>query len=410
MTDLAADITPRPRLSQGEFIAMMAMLFATIAFSIDAMLPALPAIAAELAPEAPNTAQLIITSFVLGMGLGTLFTGPLSDSFGRKPVIIAGAALYCVGAVMAWAAPSLEMVLAARLLQGLGAAGPRVVSLAMVRDLYSGRAMAQVVSFVMMIFMLVPAIAPLLGSFIIDLGGWRSIFLTFVAFSVVSCLWLGLRQPETLRRSDLRAFHARPLWAALREVLSHRVIVLSIMVQTLAFACLFATLSSTQPIFDLTFGMADSFPLWFAVIAVLAGTGSILNASLVMRIGMRRMVTVSLAGQVAASVVMVVMTVLDLWPEPLVFPSYLIWTIGVFFMTSLTIGNLNALALEPVGHIAGMAASVIGAISTVASVALAIPVGLMFDGTPLPLMSAVALFTAVGFYLMTRMPAAQPKI
>ncbi len=404
MIDLAIDRAARPRLSQTEFIAMIAMLFATIAFSIDSMLPALPQIASALTPNAPNAAQLIITSFVLGMGIGTLFTGPLSDSFGRKPVIIAGAALYCLGAMLAWAAPSLETILAARVLQGLGAAGPRVVSLAMVRDLYSGRAMARVISFVMMVFMLVPAIAPLLGSFIIAVAGWRSVFLTFVVFSVVATLWLMIRQPETLPTPLRRKFQLAPILSALHEVLSNRTIVLSIMVQTLVYACLFATLSSTQQIFGETFGRAESFPLWFALISVMAGAGSLLNASFVMRMGMRRMVTVTLAGQMILSGVMVVTTALHLWPASLAFPTYLIWTIGVFFMASLTIGNLNALALEPVGHIAGMASSVIGAISTVASVALAVPVGLMFDGTAVPLMASTAVFATLAFWLMRQLP------
>ncbi len=401
---IAAAPVAAPRLSQGEFIAMMAMLFATIAFSIDAMLPALPEIASALTPDVPNAAQLVITSFVLGMGIGTFFTGPLSDSFGRKPVIIGGACLYCIGAMLAWSAPTLETMLAARVLQGLGAAGPRIVSLAMVRDLYAGPTMARVVSFMMMIFMLVPAIAPLLGTFIIDLAGWRSIFVTFVVFSTVATVWLGVRQAETLPRAQRRAFRFTPLLAALREVLTHRSIVLSIMVQSLAFGCLFATLSSTQPIFEQAFARGASFPYWFALISIMAGMGSLLNASLVMRLGMRRMVITTLAGQMVFSGAMVLVTALGVLPAQLVFPAYLVWTIGVFFMASLTIGNLNALALEPVGHIAGMAASVIGAISTVSSVVLAVPVGLMFNGTPLPLMVAVGVYATLGYGLMRQMP------
>jgi MFS transporter, DHA1 family, multidrug resistance protein len=153
----------KPQLGQTEFIALIAMLFATIAFSIDSMLPALPQIAQELTPANINAAQLIVTSFVLGMGVGTFFAGPLSDAFGRKPVIIGGAVIYALGAAAAWAAPTLETLLIARVVQGLGVAGPRIVSIAMVRDLHSGREMARVVSFAMMVFMLVPAIAPAVG-------------------------------------------------------------------------------------------------------------------------------------------------------------------------------------------------------------------------------------------------------
>ncbi|MCZ8333522.1 MAG: multidrug effflux MFS transporter [Rhodobacteraceae bacterium] len=391
-------------MGQTEFIVLIAALFATIAFSIDAMLPALPQIAAELSPDTPNAAQLILTSFILGMGIGTLFAGPLSDAFGRKPVILAGAALYCAAALVAYLAPTLEGVLVARLLQGLGSAGPRVVSLALVRDLYKGREMARVMSFAMMIFTLVPAIAPFIGQGIILVAGWRGIFLAFVAFSALSMLWFWLRQPETMPRAARRPLRWKSLQAAFVEVLSHRVVVVSIAVQTLVFACLFATLSATQPILDQVYGEGERFPIWFALIALMSGTASLINARLVVRLGMRRMITVSLAAQVVFSALMLAAKAGGVWPPALAFPAHLLWTTGVFFMTGLTIGNLNALGLEPVGHVAGMAASVIGAIATVASVVLAAPVGLMFDGTAYPLMGGVAVFAAVGWGLMRMIP------
>ncbi|NUB43183.1 multidrug effflux MFS transporter [Fertoebacter nigrum] len=395
---------PPKALHQTEFIALIAMLFATIAFSIDAMLPALPRIAAELSPGSPNTAQLIITSFVLGMGLGTFVAGPLSDAFGRRTVIVGGAALYSLAALVAWVAPSLETLLLARVVQGLGAAGPRVVTLALVRDLYQGRQMARVVSFAMMIFTIVPAAAPLLGTFIIADFGWRGIFLAFVLFSGLSMLWFLLRQPETLLPADRRPLRLAALWDALREVLAHRVIQISIAVQTLVFAALFAMISSTQQIFDVTYGRDASFPYWFAAIALLAGSASLVNAAIVVRLGMRRIVTATMALQIALSGGMALMTGFGLWPEALAFPAYLVWTTGVFFMAGLTLGNLNALALEPVGHIAGMAASVTGAIATVGSVALAAPLGLAFDGTPVPLAMGIAVLSVLGYVLMRAMP------
>jgi DHA1 family bicyclomycin/chloramphenicol resistance-like MFS transporter len=392
------------RMGQPEFIAMIAMLFATIAFSIDSMLPALPTIAAELSPLAPNNAQLILTSFVLGMGLGTFFAGPLSDSFGRRRVIVFGAVLYCVAALAAYVAPTLETMLLARVVQGLGAAAPRVVSLALVRDLYKGRDMARVVSFAMMIFTLVPAIAPLAATGIIAAFGWRSIFLAFMVFSVISLSWLLLRQPETLTPENRRPFRAAPLWAALCEVLSHRTIVISIGVQTLIFGALFGTLSSAQPIFEVTFGRGPQFPLWFALVAVCAGFASPLNAVLVGRLGMRYLITRTLIGQIMLSGSLVALTLTDTLPAALLFPAFVVWMIGVFAMAGLTLGNLNALALEPVGHIAGMAASVTGAIATVLAVALAAPLGLAFDGTILPLITGVAVMAAVALALMLSMP------
>jgi DHA1 family bicyclomycin/chloramphenicol resistance-like MFS transporter len=399
-----ASALAKPRLSQVEFIALIAMLFATIAFSIDAMLPALPQIAEELTPDNVNAAQLIITSFVLGMGVGTFFAGPLSDALGRKPVIIGGALLYAIGAAAAWAAPTLELMLLARVVQGLGIAAPRIVSIAMIRDMFAGREMARVVSFAMMVFMLVPAVAPAVGKVIIDTFGWRQLFIAFVVFAAIGVTWLGLRQPETLAVEHRRPLRAGPLWAALKEVFSHRVIVISILVQTLLFGALFGSLSSTQQIFADTFGVTDTFPLWFAVIAVCAGTANFVNARLVVRLGMRYLITAALGGQLIVSAIFALVTALGLWPDAAYFWAYLFWATSVFFITGLTIGNLNALALEPVGHIAGMAASMTAAISTVLAVGLAVPIGLAFDGTPVPLMAAVTLLCAIGLALMRLIP------
>ena len=397
-------ITDPRRLSQPEFIALIAMLFATIAFSIDAMLPALPQIAAELTPADPNRAQLILTSFVLGMGLGTFVAGPISDALGRKPVIVMGAGLYMVGALLAWAAPTLETVLAARLLQGLGAAGPRVVSLAMVRDLYSGRHMARIMSFAMMIFTLVPALAPLAGQGIIALIGWRGIFLAFLVFAVVATSWLSLRQPETLAKAARRPLHPAVLLRAVAEVLTNRQVVMAMVVQTLIFACLFGTISSTQQIFDVHFGRGAEFPLWFALIALCSGSASLINAALVVRLGMRFLVSVTLAVEALLTAVYALTLIAGGLPEGLAFALFVIWAISVFMMAGLVLGNLNALAMEPMGHIAGMAASVTGSLATVASVMIAAPLGLAFDGTPRPLVIGVTALAAAGFVLMRWMP------
>jgi len=391
-------MTAKP-LRQGEFIALAAMLFATIAFSIDSMLPALPQIAADLTPDDPNRAQLILTSFVLGMGVGTLFAGPLSDAFGRKAMIMAGAALYSVAALAAYFAPTLETVLLARLVQGLGAAFPRIVTMAMVRDLYQGRDMARVMSFTMMFFILVPAIAPMLGQLIIAGFGWRGVFLAFLVFSGVSMLWLGLRQPETLPAAARRPLSLAELWRALNEVLSHRVVVMSIAVQTLVFGCLFGCLSQIQQIFDQVFGRGHSFPQWFALIAVFSGLASVANARLVGRLGMRYLVRTTIGVQAILSALVTLSFVIGVWPDSLEFVICFAWMISIFAMAGLTIGNLNALSMEPLGHIAGMAASVSGAIATVGAVLLAAPLGLLFDGTPMPLMVGVTGFAAAGWFL-----------
>jgi len=405
MTSTAQSTATRPdgdRMGQMEFIALMAMLSATIAFSIDSMLPALPAIGAELSPDALNRAQLILTAFVLGMGIGTFFTGPMSDAWGRKPVIVGGALVYCIGAAIAWAAPSLEWMLAARLLQGLGAAAPRVVAMAMVRDLYSGREMARIMSFIMIVFMIVPAIAPSLGALIIAGFGWRAVFATFVVFSIVTIAWMLLRRDETLAPADRRPLEGAMLWNALVEVLAHPTTRLSIIIQTAAFGMLFSLLSSVQQLFDVTYGQGAAFPLWFAFIAVVSGTGSALNARIVGTFGMRAVIIAAFGAQVVISGLFVASLLIGV-PHGIEFAVFLFWACSVFFQAGLTIGNLNALAMEPMGHIAGMAASVMASLSTIGSVAIAAPVGLAFNGTALPIATGVLTCAVISFLLSRRL-------
>jgi DHA1 family bicyclomycin/chloramphenicol resistance-like MFS transporter len=392
-----------------EFVALIAALFATIAISIDGMLPALPEIAATLSPDAPNAAQLVVTSFVLGMGIGTLFAGPLSDAFGRKRTILIGSGFYCLAALACYFAPTLEVLLIARVLQGLGAAAPRTVAIAMVRDLFSGRDMARIMSFVMMVFTIIPAMAPLMGSGIMSLGGWHTIFLAYIAFSGLTMLWMGLRQPETLPEDRRRPLRVVTLLAALREVLGHRVILVGTVIQALTLAALFATLSSIQSIFEQQFHRSASFPLWFAFIAVMAMSGSMLNSRVVMTLGMRRVVIRTYAGVLGLSLAALTLIGSNLLPNDISFAVQVIWCIGLFAMMGLTMGNLNALAMEPVGHIAGMAASVISAIATVGSVLLAIPVGLAFNGTSTPLLGGVAVLSGLALLLSRYGLGARPK-
>lgn len=388
-------------LSRSEFVALMAMLAATVALSIDAMLPALPQIGAELSPDNLNNAQLIVTTFVLGMGLGTFFTGPLSDTYGRKPVMLWGAVVYTIAAFVASRAQSLEVLLIARVCQGLGAAGPRIVAMAVIRDLYAGRGMAQIVSFVMIVFSLVPAVAPLLGSVVIEIWSWRAVFYGFMLFSAVSALWLALRLPETLPPERRRPMRVDALREAVTEMFTHPLVRLSIAVQALVFGMLFSLLSSIQQIFDVTFGRGESFPLWFGAVAIVAASSGFLNAKLVMRLGMVFLVRAMLVVQLCFSAAMIgvgLAAAAGSVSTDAYFAVFVLWQVSLFFQAGMTIGNLAAIAQEPMGHIAGMAASVIGSVATVAGVLIAAPVGLMFDGTPLPL--SIAIFVQAGLAVL----------
>ncbi|MBU2959070.1 multidrug effflux MFS transporter [Paracoccus sp. C2R09] len=382
---------------------MLAFLFASIAFSIDAMLPALPDIAAQLTPDNVNRAQLILTSFMAGMGSGTLFAGPISDALGRKRTITIGFAIYSVGAIAALYANSLELLLAARFVQGVGASGPRIVGLALVRDLYDGREMARITSFVMMIFIMIPAIAPTLGAAIIAVAGWKGVFLAFLGFAGIGATWLNLRQAETLPPERRRPLRMTTLAAAAREVLSNRQVMLATVVLTLGFAQMFGLLSSAQQLFGQTYGKGEHFHLWFAAMALLSGSGTVLNATFVIRFGMRRIAKWAYIMQTVVSSVTLILMLTGVLPQALAFPVFFFWAVSVFFMAGVTFGNLNALALQHMGHIAGMAASIIAAISTLAAVVIAIPVGLLYDGTAVPAITSTLICSGLAWFLMRKL-------
>jgi len=398
----AAAGADRRHISRVELVALLAMLVATVAFSIDAMLPAMPAIGAELVPDNPNSAQLVLSAFIVGMGVGTLFIGPMSDAWGRKPVMLGGAAVYIAGAALAWAAPSIELLILARLMQGLGASGPRVVSLAVIRDLYSGREMARLLSFVMIVFTLFPAFAPLIGSGIIALAGWRAIFLSFVIFSLITVIWLTTRLPEPLPRERRRPLSVTALLAATREMAGIPMVRLSIATQALIFSSLFTSISLIQLVFDRVFDRADEFPLWFFVIGLVAGTSSMVNAFFVMKYGMRQIITLTLTISTILSVAGLIVS-LALGTHPAAFAVYIVFLTAMFFQMGLTIGNLNALAMEPLGHIAGLAASVIGAISTVFAGIVASLIAQTFAGTTLPHYLGVMVIQLIALPLVLRM-------
>ena len=384
------------RISTAEFVAIMAMLVATVAISIDGLLPALSIIAEELTPLRPNNAQIILSSFVAGMAIGTLIVGPLSDSYGRKPIIYGGAFIYILTSVVCVVSQSLELILVARFLQGVGASAPRVVAQALVRDFYKGREMARISSFIMIVFALVPAVAPLLGSFVMFAFDWRAIFFMFIAFVAISTIWMGLRINETISEENCVKFNLRNLIAAFREVLSHPLILSAVITLVFAYSILFVGIFLIQPVFERVFGRPESFPYWFAAIALLAASSSYVNARLVRRLGMRMLTNIAFRTQVGLSTIILLVFGLGYFDGEFGFFCFLFWMFSIFFQAGLTMGNLTALAMEPVGHIAGTAASLISAIATIGSVFLAAIVGQFFDGTPIAMIVGITLFASFG--------------
>ncbi len=387
-------------ISQVELVALLAMLSATVAFSIDAMLPVLPDIGAALASDNTNDAQLVIGAFLMGMGLGTFFTGPLSDAYGRKIVAVAGASIYAVAALVCAWTESLDALLIARFVQGVGAAGPRVIAVAMVRDLFTGRHMAQIMSYIIFVFTLAPIFAPSIGWVIAWMFGWRAIFYSFVVFSLISMVWLTVRQPETLAPENVRPFRLSKLMSGTYEVLSNRRVVAATLVLTLIFTILFSALLSCQQVFGEVLGTGDSFPLWFGLMGFLASFANLVNARLVVRIGMRKIVRRALLVHGAFTLVFLMLQVTGLLPDALVFPVTFLWMTANFYLAGFGIGNINALALEPMGHMAGLAASIITAIATIGSAILSAPIGLAFDGTTLPLTFGILVLGAAALGLL----------
>ncbi|MEM7752344.1 MAG: multidrug effflux MFS transporter [Pseudomonadota bacterium] len=390
-------------ISQLELVSLLAMLSATVAFSLDAMLPALPQIGDALSPDNPNRVQLVVGSFVLGLGLGTFFTGALSDAFGRRPVAVVGALIYCIAALVAAFSPNLETLLIARFVQGLGAAGPRITAMAIARDLFSGRRMAQVISYVIFVFTLTPIFAPSMGWAIAQVFGWRGIFASFAVFSVISMAWLLIRLPETLPPENVRPFRARKLMEGAREVLGNRRVVLATLVQTLIFGTLFSALATSQQIFGEVFDKEDTFALWFGLMALLASGANLINARIVVRLGMRTVVWRALLVTGVLTLVYVLLQVGQAIPGALAFPLTFIWLTSLFYLAGFGIGNMNALALEPLGHMAGMAASIVTAIATIGAGLLTIPIGLAFNGTVLPLSVGVLVLVGLALVLLRQL-------
>ena len=391
-------IALRPALRPAEFVPLIALLMSLVALAIDAMLPALPAIGRDLGAPRPNDVQFVITSLFLGLGLGQMLFGPLSDRIGRKPAIHAGLVLFMAGCLVSIFAPTFEVMIAGRVLQGIGVAGPRIVTMALVRDQYEGRQMARLMSFAMAVFILVPTVAPALGQGILWLGGWRAIFTTFFAIAAVAFAWFTLRQPETLPAERRRPFSVGAIGRAVGEILGIRAALGYTFATGFVFAPFVAYLSSAQQIFQEAYRTGALFPVYFGALALAIGGASLVNGRLVVKHGMRRL-SKAAAGSIAliSLVAWAGAFAFDGLPPLWLFMTYLL---AVFLCIGLVFGNLNALAMEPLGHIAGVGAAVVASLSTFISVPLGALVGQSFDGTMYAQIGAFAVFGAGTFVAM----------
>ncbi len=391
----AADLPPH-QLSYVEFIALIAALMALTALSIDIMLPALPRIGAAMGVSDPNDRQIVIISYVLGFSVGQLAYGRVSDRYGRKPVLMLGLAVFIVGSLVASLSSSFLLLLGARTIQGLGAAAPRVIAIAIVRDLYAGRQMARVMSFAMMVFIIIPVVAPSLGQGLLEVGTWRWIFDALLLGGLIIAAWAGIRLPETRNAGDA----AKPLSlrASLKLALETPQTVGYAIGGGFIFGCLMAYVSSAEQIFVDVFRLGADFPIAFGAIASLMALAAGTNAHLVERLGMRRVSHTALTGFAAVALMLAGASALGL----ATLPVFAVAMGALFFQFGLIAPNFNALAMEPQGHNAGMASSFVGFTTTGAGAVLGGIVGHFFDGTVLPLALGFSCLSLSAFVTVLR--------
>jgi len=382
---------PPLSLSPVEFIALIALMMALTAASIDLMLPALPAIGVALGVADPNDRQIIIISYVIGFSLGQLGYGRLSDKYGRKPVLMFGLALFILGSLTASLSSTFPMLLAARALQGLGAASPRVIAVAIVRDLYVGRRMARVMSFAMTVFIIIPILAPSIGQGLLEFGTWRWSFDALLLVGLLTAALAGARLPETHQEQA----GAKPLGlgTALKLALETPQTIGYALAGGFLFGCLMSYVSSAQQVFVDVYGLGREFPVAFGAIASLMALASVTNANLVERLGMRRLSHTALTGFVVLSAVLTAAAAADV----VTLPIFIAAMGGLFFLFGLVAPNFNALAMEPQGHNAGLASSVIGFVTTGAGAVCGGIVGHLFNGTVLPLTLGFSALSLAAF-------------
>jgi DHA1 family bicyclomycin/chloramphenicol resistance-like MFS transporter len=387
--------THRP-MGFAEFVAIIAAIMALNPLAMDMMLPALTNIGSALHIGEGNRLQAVLSTFLLGFGVGQLVMGPLSDRFGRRPVMIGGTVVYCLASALALAADSFEALLLGRLLQGFSTSATRVIATSVVRDCYAGRPMARVMSLTMMVFISVPVLAPSFGQFVLLLTAWRGIFVVLMAYGVIVLAWTALRLPETLPLSERKSLALRDVFGAFRQTVTNR--------QTMGYAlaagalqgALFGFVFCSQQIFVGIFQLGHYFPLAFASVAIGIAIAGFFNSRLVGRLGMRVISHGSLAGFFGVAIVMVVAArweLLSVWTFTLLC-SCMMFAYGFMF------ANFTALAMEPQGHIAGTASSFYGSITTLLGIGIGVAIGQSFDGTLVPFTTGFLLCTLASLVIV----------
>ena len=383
-----------------EFVALMASLMSIVALSIDALLPALPDIGNALGVVNSNDNQMLITMIFIGLGFGQLIFGPLSDSFGRKPIVFIGFLIFVAATIVCVSSNSFEVMIAGRILQGIGLASPRTLSIAMIRDSYSGDFMAKILSIVVMVFILVPVIAPSLGQFLLHYYNWKSIFYVNLLFGVIIIVWFWKRQEETLEHANRIKFTPSLFLDGTKEFWKHKNAVAFTLISGFIMGSFMVYLSTAQQIFQVQYKLADKFPYIFASLAIAVGLATFLNSRYVIRFGMWR---IAYAGTIAFCFISLLYVAL-FWSRDNPSIEILITFFALqFFAIGFLFGNLRSLAMQPLGHIAGIGAAINGFISTVMAVPIANYIGSFVSNSVLPLFVGFSVFGILSLLIFIRL-------
>lgn len=383
-------------IGRPQFIAIVASMMALNALAIDVMLPAFPQMAAGLGVADANQVQFVLLSYIIGFGGAQLIFGPVSDRYGRRAPLFFGIALYAICALAGAFAPSFEFLLAARLLQGVGAAATRVIALSVVRDTHSGRGMAATMSLVMMVFMVVPVFAPMIGQVIILAGDWHLIFVFMAVVSLIVGAWAAMRLPETLKDENRRPLTLKSIGEAFAIVLSNRTALFYTLATSFYFGSLFGFLNVAQPIYVDLYGLGAYFPVAFAAVAVVMAGSSFLNSRLVGRFGQRRLSHSALIAYFGFALLLAGLTAMGPIPFWLFFGISLLMMPLFGFVGS----NFNSIAMEPLGAIAGTASSTLGFAQTVGGGVVGALIGQAYDGTIFPLVAGYAIVSAISLLMV----------
>lgn len=388
---------------QFEFVALMAALMSIVALAIDALLPAISNIGEAIQSFNSTDNQLLVTMIFLGLGVGQLVFGPLSDCYGRKPIVYVGLLLFGLASAICVLAPSLEVMVLGRILQGIGLSAPRTLAISIIRDTYKGDYMAKVMSFVVAFFILVPVVAPAIGKLILDAFGWEAIFYIQLFFALIVAVWFWKRQPETLRPEYKIPFTRHVFVDGAREFFKYRETIVFTFISGLVTGAFLVYLSSSQHIFETQYDLKEAFPYIFAGLAISIGLSTFMNGTLVMRFGMRKLSLLALT----VFCVIAILYVLLFWGKPNPSIVVLVAFLSVqFFCLGFMWGNFRSIAMEPIGHIAGIGAAINGFISTLLSIPIATFIGEYIADTVLPLFAGLAIcgIVSLGIVMLAKKP------